>query len=134
MYHIYTLRKLGFTSKNILTKISIKYETCVRFWYYKQIGRTTTGNRTYLVFCIAVTTVLSYHIHFHLFKCHVLLFYLSTLAWFKSFDLYMDVQIVWNLFRYTKVINIIYSAKYNIEIDEGKNRKNKMKLVRHCRY
>ena len=36
----------------------------------------------------------------------------------------MDVQIVLNEFKYTKAINMIYAAKYNIEKDEGKNRKN----------
>ena len=52
----------------------------------------------------------------------------------------MDVQIVLNEFKYTKAINMIYAAKYNIEKDEGKNRKNKLrkytkiKLVKHCRY
>ena len=118
--------KTGIYVKNILTKRCIKYETCVRFWCYKQIGRNTTGNRTYLVFFIAVTTLLSYHIHFHVFEFHALLFYLSTLVRFKSSNLYLDAQIVWNEFRYTKVINMVYSANYNFGIDEGKNRKNKI--------
>ena len=29
---------------------------------------------------------------------------------------------------------MVYSANYNFGIDEGKNRKNKMTLLNHCRY
>ena len=31
-------------------------------------------------------------------------------------------------------VPIVYSANYNFGIDEGKNRKNKMTLLNHCRY